>query len=196
VSKLTIIYFLFALIHCFVQVVLQVHSFVINQQAASVLSNVVFQGNAAIPSGQGFPVYENKSLYVCDPVPKTFSTKSCQPIWGAAFRRHNGTAQGGTDQYANMTAPAYESAMDSISATDSTTVTDSGVPSSVAASSTASSLVASTSSANPSSASAASTAKAEKADIIATVVKTEVVPSATVVVVTQTIAVSPQVCVA
>ena len=45
-TRLTTIYFVFSVVHCFIQVVLQVQAFSINAQAANLLSDIVHQGNA------------------------------------------------------------------------------------------------------------------------------------------------------
>ncbi|KZP32272.1 hypothetical protein FIBSPDRAFT_907362 [Athelia psychrophila] len=78
-SRLTIIYFLFSLCHCIVQVTFQVQAFSINEQAASLLHSISLQGNATAPNG--FFVLTSSGLRLCDEVPSTFDTQTCSVIW-------------------------------------------------------------------------------------------------------------------
>jgi hypothetical protein len=90
VSRLTIFYFVFSLLHCFIQVVLQIQAFIVNEQAAVLLDSVVDQGGAAIK--KGFPVFTKNELRVCEKVPASFSVESCQLIWnGTRFADLNKT---------------------------------------------------------------------------------------------------------
>ena len=83
-TRITLFYFAFSLIHCFVQVGLQLQAFSVNQQAATLLNNVVIQGDAKL---QGFPVLGN-DLRVCEDVPKKLNADSCQVVWaGTPFNR-------------------------------------------------------------------------------------------------------------
>ncbi|KIM85451.1 hypothetical protein PILCRDRAFT_817474, partial [Piloderma croceum F 1598] len=82
-SRLTIIYFIFSVVHFSIQVIFQIQAFSINDQAGSFLYSVVIQGNATDPNG--FPVLGENDLRMCDHVPSSFSTSSCRVVW-------NGTA--------------------------------------------------------------------------------------------------------
>lgn len=58
--------------------IFQVQSFQINLQAANFLASIIEQGNAIDPNA--FYVFGN-DLRLCDNVPTSFSTSSCQVIW-------------------------------------------------------------------------------------------------------------------
>ncbi|KAF7978901.1 hypothetical protein HWV62_44415 [Athelia sp. TMB] len=93
-SRLTTTYFLFSLCHCVVQVAFQIQAFSINRQAASFLYSILLQGDATDPNG--FFVLSPSGLRMCDHVPSTFSTDTCEVIW-------NGTNLGSS--YALGSAP-------------------------------------------------------------------------------------------
>ncbi|KAI0095272.1 hypothetical protein BDY19DRAFT_878706, partial [Irpex rosettiformis] len=77
-SKLTIFYFVFSVLHCLIQVVFQVEAFKINETAADFLNSVIIQGNV---SEAGFTVYDDDKLRWCTSVPNTFDASECQVIW-------------------------------------------------------------------------------------------------------------------
>lgn len=76
-SRLTIVYFIFSILHCVVQVVLQVRAFGINQEASSMLVSMINQGNATV---EGFTVLGTQ-LRLCQTVPHTLDVDSCQVVW-------------------------------------------------------------------------------------------------------------------
>jgi hypothetical protein len=77
------IYVIFSIVNCTVQVLFQAHAFTINKQAADFLTGLIDSGNASLP---GFFVLGSQLSY-CDHVPKSLNTKSCMVIW-------NGTSPG------------------------------------------------------------------------------------------------------
>jgi len=77
-SRITIIYFVFSVLNCVLQVIFQAQAFSINAQAETFLSGLITTGNLSLP--RGFFVLDSK-LHFCDHVPKTFSTESCQIVW-------------------------------------------------------------------------------------------------------------------
>jgi hypothetical protein len=78
-SRIAIIYFVFSVFNCVLQVVFQAQSFSINVQADHFLSGLIKTGNLSLPSG--FFVLDSE-LHFCDHVPNNFSTKSCKIVWG------------------------------------------------------------------------------------------------------------------
>jgi len=136
-NHITLIYFAFSIIHCFLQVGLQLQAFSVNQQAAKLLNSVVIQGNAKL---QGFPVLGD-DLRVCEDVPKKLDAETCQVVWsGTPFNRSaltgsstSGSAGGYTTESSYVIVP---------SATQSTTsLVSSTVRPSAAATSTVTELV-------------------------------------------------------
>ncbi|KAF9229606.1 hypothetical protein BS17DRAFT_743880 [Gyrodon lividus] len=77
-SRTTTFYFVFSVLHCVVQVVFQVQAFRINVQAADFLASITKQGHTI--DSDAFYVFGN-DLRLCDNVPASFSTGSCQVIW-------------------------------------------------------------------------------------------------------------------
>jgi hypothetical protein len=80
-SRIAFIYFVFAIIHCTVQVVFQVQAFSVNKRAADFLSGLIHTGNATF---SGFFVLGSQ-LRFCDHVPTSFSTESCQVVWNGGI---------------------------------------------------------------------------------------------------------------
>ncbi|TDL28868.1 hypothetical protein BD410DRAFT_738658 [Rickenella mellea] len=109
-SKITIFYFLFSVIHCFVQVVFQVQAFSINAEAAAFLTGIIKQGDAL---DNGFAVMDASGLRFCHTPPTSFSTQSCELVWSRT--RSNGTA------YANAIAASAEQPQVSTSYSPSST---------------------------------------------------------------------------
>jgi len=91
-SRLTTIYFVFSIVHCFIQVIFQAQAFSINAQAASFLYSILIQGNATDPNG--FTVLGKQDLRLCTNVPSSFSASSCSVLW-------NGTALSDNTVYSN-----------------------------------------------------------------------------------------------
>lgn len=77
-SKLTLFYFAFSVIHCILQVALQVQSFKVNLDGARFLSDIISKGNA---TESGFTVYGGQDLRLCDTVPNTVDASSCHVVW-------------------------------------------------------------------------------------------------------------------
>ncbi|KAI9462320.1 hypothetical protein BJY52DRAFT_1203155 [Lactarius psammicola] len=90
-SRIAIIYFIFSVLHCAVQVVFQVQAFSVNNQAADFLSGLIHTGNATF---SGFFVLGSQ-LRFCDHVPNSFSTESCRLVWNGTI---GGTGNGTTDE--------------------------------------------------------------------------------------------------
>ncbi|KAI0803144.1 hypothetical protein BC629DRAFT_1591233 [Irpex lacteus] len=88
-SKLTIFYFVFSILHCIIQVVFQVEAFKINETAANFLNSVIVQGGV---SEAGFTVYEDNKLRWCTSVPQSFDASECQVIWNGTQVVGNATA--------------------------------------------------------------------------------------------------------
>jgi hypothetical protein len=84
-SRIAVIYIVFSIFNCIIQLVFQAHAFTINKQAADLLYGLVYIGNASLP---GFFVFSSGSqLHFCDHVPKSLSTESCTLVWNG----RNGT---------------------------------------------------------------------------------------------------------
>lgn len=76
-SKLTVCYFIFSLVHCIIQVGLQGHAFASNARAATFLWELVSKGDAKV---EGVLIFGD-TLQVCDTVEDALSRKSCQLVW-------------------------------------------------------------------------------------------------------------------
>jgi hypothetical protein len=149
VSRLTVIYFVFAVVHCIVQVVLQAQAFSVNAQAAGMLSNIIYQGGARI---NGFPVLA-KDLRVCSTVPKGWNTDGCEVIWGGnAFNPAASAAAAAARSSRSATHSTSSAAPSSVSSS----VSSSSVTSAQANSASASSVRLTSASAFPSPASKSS----------------------------------------
>ncbi|KAK7694292.1 hypothetical protein QCA50_001474 [Cerrena zonata] len=98
-SKITIIYFVFSLVHCVIQIIFQIQAFTINAHAVSFLNGIIASGNSSRP---GFAVFGGQDLRWCTSVPKTADATTCPIVWSAnttinesvsgALRTTNGTA--------------------------------------------------------------------------------------------------------
>lgn len=84
---MTTIYFVFSVVHCIVQVIIQVQAYSINAQAASFLASLIRQGDAFVP---GFAVMGN-DLRWCENIPSTLSADTCQVVWRSAAAREEDT---------------------------------------------------------------------------------------------------------
>jgi hypothetical protein len=91
-SRLTIVYFAFSVVHCIIQLVLQIRAFTINAEAAATLYQITLQGNA---TNAGFPVLGH-DLRICSTVPHNLSAHSCPVFWDGSP---------GTENAWNSTAP-------------------------------------------------------------------------------------------
>ncbi|KAJ3486147.1 hypothetical protein NLI96_g4437 [Meripilus lineatus] len=114
-SKITIIYFIFSIIHCLLQVIFQSQAFAINADAAHFLSSVIQRGNASI---SGFAVL-GPDLRMCDEVPTGLDASSCPIIW-------NGRNM--TNTNAALQMPGYSSGSSSAPSGSATSLAD-NVPS-------------------------------------------------------------------
>jgi len=83
-SRIATIYFAFSILNCVLQVVFRAQAFSINVQADNFLSGLIRTGNISLPTG--FFVL-NSELHFCNHVPRNFSTKSCQVVWGGKIGR-------------------------------------------------------------------------------------------------------------
>jgi hypothetical protein len=126
VSRLTTFYLVFSLVHCAVQVILQIQAFSINQQAAAMLATIVDQGNATLTDS--FPVFD-KDLRYCEDTPKDMSTESCEVIWSGkkngsmSVPAQNAAVQ--TSTSSSVVSSVAFSATSSIASTSATSVTSS-----------------------------------------------------------------------
>lgn len=77
-SKLTICYFIFSVVHATIQVALQAKALSIDTQAVTFLSNIVQQGNITT---NGFMIYSGQDLRMCSSVPASLQADSCSVIW-------------------------------------------------------------------------------------------------------------------
>ncbi|KZT22145.1 hypothetical protein NEOLEDRAFT_1150266 [Neolentinus lepideus HHB14362 ss-1] len=145
-NKLTLFYFIFSVVHCIVQIVLQAQAFTVNAQAESFLRNLITQGNA---TGPGFPVFGN-DLRWCNTVPNNTNAMSCQVIWnGQPYSSSSSSSPSSLSTSATSTASLnVEAAFTS----------SSSVPSSVSASPSSSSVTLTESSAVARSSAASSSA--------------------------------------
>jgi len=85
-SRLTSAYFLFSVVHCILQVSLQIRAFTINASAATFLFSISVQANA---TDNRIPALGSTDLLLCDEVPTDFLVRDlskCDVIW-------NGTAK-------------------------------------------------------------------------------------------------------
>ncbi|TFY71140.1 hypothetical protein EVG20_g1872 [Dentipellis fragilis] len=143
VSRITLFYFVFSILHCILQVVFQVQAFSINANAATFLYGLIEQGNATVP---GFFVL-GRDLRYCDQPPNTLSARTCQQVW-AGTSASNSTQDGVYAAVNHAALAAQSSVTSNVVSTISSAQT---VPTS-SASSAASSTVSITSS-NPASSS-------------------------------------------
>ncbi|CAE6392710.1 unnamed protein product [Rhizoctonia solani] len=78
-SRLTTLYFAVALVHCFIQVILQIAALYVNKDAAHVLAHI-----AAIdpdtPTGYAV-LFKDGPLRACTGMPGSNGTASCQMVW-------------------------------------------------------------------------------------------------------------------
>lgn len=113
-SKTATFYFVFSVLHCVVQVIFQVQAFRINVQAAHLLASITEQGHT-IDSG-AFYVF-GSDLRLCDNVPASFSTASCQVIWDGMVGNNTLTP---TSSLTNATALSLDM-MEAVPPSNSTT---------------------------------------------------------------------------
>lgn len=136
-SRITTIYFIFSVLHFAIQLGLQIQAFVVNDQAAIFLSDLVELGNA---SQSGFVVYTSGALHMCDNAPSSMNADSCDLLW---MQSSGNTTANLNLQYALNSSASSSSAVSSIlpSSTSVLVSTASATPSSVISSSSALSSV-------------------------------------------------------
>ncbi|KAI0786109.1 hypothetical protein C8Q75DRAFT_304199 [Abortiporus biennis] len=142
-SRITIIYFIFSLLHCIIQVVFQAQAFSINAQAASFLGGIIAQGNA---STQGFAVL-GPDLRICDDVPNTLSASSCPVAWADKTQNNAAAAQNAAQQ----ALPDYDLSMNATSTSPSSSISSSVIATSAALSSSVRTTTITVSSTSPAS---------------------------------------------
>ncbi|EJD55308.1 hypothetical protein AURDEDRAFT_155545 [Auricularia subglabra TFB-10046 SS5] len=76
-SKVTVTFFLLALVHCLVQIALEVFAFSINARALDLLQSVVHTANSNIQANS-IAIWNDRNLTVCEGVP---SDETCQVVW-------------------------------------------------------------------------------------------------------------------
>ncbi|KIK71377.1 hypothetical protein GYMLUDRAFT_33530 [Collybiopsis luxurians FD-317 M1] len=148
-SKLTTAYLLFSLIHCLVQLALQVRAFTINAHSADALFNISLTAQAF---NNSVPFLNGDQLVLCPDVPPALNwdTSSCSVVWNGTAVHNNVTT---SQQLANMAAAAATSPVPSSSATSAQATSSSvssSISSSVSTTSSTSSVRASTSASVPS----------------------------------------------
>lgn len=107
-TRLTTIYFIFSVVNCVVQALLQGEATVINARAADYLYDIVTAGNA---SAAGFYTYGNGELRYCDYVPKKVDASGCTLVW------ESGQPQSASSTSANGTLTMSSISSSLISAT-------------------------------------------------------------------------------
>ncbi|ESK98192.1 hypothetical protein Moror_309 [Moniliophthora roreri MCA 2997] len=83
-SRLTTAYFVFSLLHCIIQLGLQIRAFTINTHASSFLYTIAAQAGTT----SGIPALSDSDLRLCDDVAKDLSTAECPIVWDGS-RVHN-----------------------------------------------------------------------------------------------------------
>lgn len=99
-SRVTTLYFVFSVVHCFIQLVFQIQAFMINAEAAATLYQITFQGNA---TNAGFPVL-GRDLRICSTVPRSQNANSCPVFWDGTPGTENAwnSALSGADTSASV----------------------------------------------------------------------------------------------
>lgn len=82
-SRLTTAYFVFSLVHCIIQLGLQIRAFTINDRASNFLYTIAAQAGTT----GGIPALSDNELRLCDDVAHDLSTANCDVVWSA--RRRN-----------------------------------------------------------------------------------------------------------
>ncbi|KAF5384691.1 hypothetical protein D9757_006242 [Collybiopsis confluens] len=89
-SKLTTAYFLFSLLHCFIQLALQVRAFTINAHSAQDLFNISVQAKSF---NNSVPFLDGSQLVLCPDVPTAlhWNTSRCSVVWNGTAIQNNNT---------------------------------------------------------------------------------------------------------
>jgi len=114
-SRLTIFYFAFSVLHAILQVGLQTYAFSVNAQAASFLWDIIDQGNATT---NGVVVY-NGDLRLCMNVPSALNVSSCEVIWDSSIMDNKQAVGGDAPLAASSPPPVPSSSPISMSLTPS-----------------------------------------------------------------------------
>ncbi|KAJ8084390.1 hypothetical protein PM082_003159 [Marasmius tenuissimus] len=83
-TRLTLAYFIFSLLHCFIQLGLQINAFSVNANAASFLTSIAEQAQAL---EKGVAALTGNEVKWCKEITTDLSTDQCDPIW--PVRPHN-----------------------------------------------------------------------------------------------------------
>jgi hypothetical protein len=79
-SRLTLIYFLFSIVHCMIQVCFQIRAYTINVKAYGVLTDIVTEAKTF---NNSLPILTDTHLHLCSWVPSSLDTdvSTCPIIW-------------------------------------------------------------------------------------------------------------------
>ncbi|KAH7915129.1 hypothetical protein BJ138DRAFT_201706 [Hygrophoropsis aurantiaca] len=94
-TRITTVYFTFSVIHCIIQVIFQIQAYSINVQAINFLSSITEQANTTDPDA--FFVL-GSDLRLCEQVPTTGGTSSCQVLWDGMPATNNSMVTSGIVQ--------------------------------------------------------------------------------------------------
>lgn len=133
-SKITVIYFVFSILHCFIQVVFQAQAFTINASATSFLTRVIEQGNA---TGPGFPVL-GPDLRWCSTVPTNVDASSCPIVWKGSNNVANSPPKSAADNIRQNSSSSSSTGPETVSAVSPFSSISSLAPSSTSVSSSSS----------------------------------------------------------
>ena len=78
-SRLTTIYFVIAIVHCFIQIILQISALYINRDASHVLAQIAAV-DPNTPSGYAV-LFKNGPLRACTGMPGSTGSSACQMVW-------------------------------------------------------------------------------------------------------------------
>ncbi|KAG1773031.1 hypothetical protein EDD22DRAFT_858628 [Suillus occidentalis] len=124
-SRTTIFYFVFSILHCVLQIIFQGQAFRINVGAAEFLASITKQGGT-IDSNAIYVL--GSDLRLCDSIPADFSTSSCQVVW-------NGTTVGDNSMASTNVGSRVSTSPTSSSYSAMSTIMTSASPMTTAASS-------------------------------------------------------------
>jgi hypothetical protein len=103
------VYFAFSVVHCIIQLVLQIRAFTINAEAAATLYQITLKGNA---TNAGFPVLGH-DLRICSTVPHNLSAHSCPVFWDGSPGTENAWNSTADPAMADTIVPELSSAISS-----------------------------------------------------------------------------------
>lgn len=103
-SKVTVTFFLLALVHCLVQIALEVFAFSINARALDLLQSVVHTANGNVQANS-IAIWNDRNLTICQGVP---SDETCKVVWRKPLAQAPADAQ--TPEAANVaSSPVQQS---------------------------------------------------------------------------------------